>query len=257
MALSMFKFVKTCLVMRCYSLKASCFFTLCLLAPLLLRAQSEFTLQGVLFKKGTGERLAQASIINLRTNTQVVSNDLGGFQIATLLGDSLRISKKGFTTKLLAVLSQQNLVLQLQPVIELQEVTIKGETKKQELESVMNDYRKNGSFYKGKPPALAFIKSPITAVYELFGKTPNQAKRFGKFMEKDLEQSQVDRMFTRAFVKDITKLDDDNLGAFMDSFRPSYEQVSKWNEYDLINYVKKSLDSFNNGNIKPPLPKLY
>ncbi|MGV8877906.1 MAG: hypothetical protein ACOH2A_02620 [Sphingobacteriaceae bacterium] len=214
-------------------------------------------MHGVLFEKGTGVRLAKASIANLRTNGQVTSDDLGGFQIATILGDSIRITKKDFTTQILAVLSQQILVLQLQPVIELQEVTIKGETKKQELELIMDDYRRNGSFYKGKPPALAFLKSPITVVYELFGKTPGQARRFGRFMENDLEQSEIDRRFTKAFVKDITELDDEKLKEFMDSFRPSYEQVSKWNEYDLVNYIKKSLDSYKGGNIKPPPPKLY
>lgn len=243
--------------MRRCSSKTLCCFILSALAPFLLRAQSEFILHGVLFKKGTGERLAQASIVNLRTNGQVTSNDLGGFQIAIVLGDSIQITKKGFTTQILAVLSQQTLVLQLQPVIDLHEVTIKGETKKQELESIMDDYRKNGSFYKGKPPALAFLKSPITAVYELFGRTPTQARRFGRFMENDLQQSEIDRRFTKPFVKDITKLDDDKLKEFMVAFRPSYEQVSKWNEYDLINYLKKSLDSYKSGNITPPPPKLY
>lgn len=232
-------------------------FTWCFCISFLVQAQKEFLIQGILFKKGTGERLSQATVINLRNHTQIVSNDLGGFQISVVLGDSLRISKIGFATQVAAVLSEQTLVIQLQPVIVLQEVIIKGETKKQELESVMDDYRKNGSFYKGKPPVLSFLKSPLTAVYEIFGKTPSQARRFNRYIGNELQASEVDRRFTETMVSNITKLREEELRNFMAAFRPSYEQISSWNEYDLIHYIKKSLQNYKSGNMPPTPSKLY
>ena len=44
----------------------------------------------------------------------------------------------------------------------LNEVTVFGQTKKQELDAIKRDYRNKGSFYGGKPPLLSFIFSPLT-----------------------------------------------------------------------------------------------
>ena len=43
----------------------------------------------------------------------------------------------------------------MEPVINLNEVTVKGQTKRQELSEVMSDYRKQGTFYDGKPSKWA------------------------------------------------------------------------------------------------------
>lgn len=223
-------------------------------------AQQEFLLKGVLFQKQNGQRVANASLINVNRKITVSSNDLGAFTIKAAVGDTLKISKKDYNEYFFSVVDQKDVVIQLSPVIQLKEVKVVGQTKKQELDEVLRQYRSQGVFYNGKPPLSTFSPfggSPITGLYELFGRTPKQAKHFQEFTKNELQQTNVDRRFNKSLIKQVTDLKDDQLQPFIDSYRPSFEQVSAWNDYDLITYIKKSAQGFKEGKQLPPLKKLY
>jgi len=217
--------------------------------------------QGLVMEKSGVSRIASVSVVNLKTGARVLSNELGLFQIAATSGDTLLLSKSGYTDILKPLLSMTDLVLQMQKVIELEEVKITGQSKKEELDEFKDQYRKKGSFYGGKPPLLAYVFQPVTALYELLGKTPNQARRFNLFYLKELEQTEIDRRFNAVAVGRITGLSDEDLKNFMVIYRPGYESLSRMDEYALINYVKSSLENFNkSGRPKgllslPALPK--
>ncbi len=220
-------------------------------------AQQEFLLRGAIFQKQNGQRVADALITDQKSKVVIASNNLGGFNIKTTVGDTLRIAKKDFTEYIYVVSTQQDLIIQLSPVIQLGEVRIVGQSKKQELDEAMRQYRSQGSFYNGKPPALAMATSPITGLYELFGKTPRQAKHFQEFYKLETEQINVDKRFTKRLIQQVTDLEEAQIAGFMDSYRPSYDQLAEWNDYDLINYIKKSAIGFKEGKGLPPLKKLY
>ena len=97
----------------------------------------------------------------------------------------------------------------------------------------------------GRPPVLAYFFKPLTALYELVGRTPRQARRFHNYYENELEQSEVDRRFNRVFVQSVTGLDETDFANFMRRYRPGYPDLSGWNEYDLMNYIRRSLTDFN------------
>lgn len=217
----------------------------------------DFLLRGVVFQKQNGQRVSNALITDQQTRIVTASNDLGGFNIKTSVGDTLRISKKDLTEYIYVVTGQQDLIIQLSPIIQLSEVKVVAQSKKQELDEAMRQYRSQGSYYNGKPPALAMVTSPITGLYELFGKTPKQAKHFQQFSKLETEQLSVDRRFTKSLIQQVTDLKDEQIQPFMDSYRPSYEKLAAWNEYDLINYIKTSAQGFKDGKGLPPLKKLY
>jgi len=220
-------------------------------------AQQTFLLKGVLFQKQTGQRVANAWVINLKQNVTVASDDLGVFNIKAAVGDTLKISKKDYNEYFFTVVNQQDIVLQLSPVIQLNEVKVVGQTKKQELDEVMRQYRSQGVFYNGKPPALSLLTSPLTGLHELFGKAPKQAKHFQEFSKNEIEQVKVDKRFNKNLIRQVTDLREEQIQPFMDSYRPSFDQISAWNDYDLIDYVKKSAQGFKEGKGLPPLKKLY
>jgi hypothetical protein len=223
-------------------------------------AQQEFLLKGVLFQKQNSQRVANALIFNQRNKTTTGSNDLGAFTIKAAIGDTLKIFKRDYTDYFFTVADQKDAVIQLSPVIQLNEVKIVEKSKKQELGDAMRQYRGQGSFYDGKPPITAFLPfggSPITGFYELFGKTPNQAKRFKAYAKKEGEQIDIDKRFNRSVVKQVANLTDEQVEQFMEIYRPSYDQLSKWNDYDLINYIKTSAQQLKEGKAPPVLPKLY
>ncbi len=220
-------------------------------------AQQEFVLKGVLFQKQNAQRVSDALIFNLKKKITVASNDLGAFNIKASVGDTLKVFKKDFTEYIFTVAGEKDVMLQLSPVIQLSEVRVVGKTKKQELEEALRQYRGQGSIYNGKPPALSMVTNPLTGLYELFGKTPRQAKHFQEFAKNEIEQTNVDKRFNKNLIQQVTDLKEAQIQPFMDSYRPSFDQLSVWNDYDLINYVKKSAQGFKEGKGLPPLKKLY
>lgn len=226
-----------------------------------LPVSAQDSVQGLLMEKSGSSRIANVSVMNKRTGARSSSNELGLFRIAGATGDTLVFSKAGYVDILKPLLSMTDLVLQMTRVIELAEVKVVGQSKQEELQEFKDQYRKKGSYYSGKPPLLSYFFQPLTALYELVGKTPNQAKRFNLFYIKEMEQSEIDRRFNPAFVAKITGLTDPDLKNFMVIYRPGYENLSTMGEYALINYINRSLENFNkSGRPKgllslPALPK--
>ncbi len=220
-------------------------------------AQQVFVLKGVIFQRQSDFRIANALVFNLKNKITVGTDYTGAFSIKATLGDTLKIFKKDYSDNYYVVENQNDAVIQLSQVIQLNEVRIVGQSKKQELDEAMRQYRGQGSFYNGKPPVLAAIASPITGLYELFGKTPGQARRFQAFSKTETEQINIDKRFNKTVVKENTDLTDTQVDVFVDVYRPSYDQLSRWNEYDLINYIKTSAKQLKDGKAPPPLKKLY
>lgn len=233
----------------------SAFLCVCSFHPVF--AQQELLLKGVIFNRQNGQRVANALLSNKKTKTTVASTDLGWFSIKVNIGDTVMVFKKDYSDYFYVVADQKDVVIQMSPVIQLNEVRIVGETKKQELDEVMRHYRSQGSFYNGKPPALSMVTSPLTGLYELFGKTPKQAKHFQEFSQNEIRELSVDKRFNKNLVKQVGALKDEQVQPFIDSYRPSFEEISAWNDYDLINYIKKSAQGFKEGKGLPPLKKLY
>ena len=108
---------------------------------------------------------------------------------------------------------------------------------------------------------LAYFFRPLTALYELIGKTPAQARRFNQYYIKELQESEIDRRFSAYAITKVTGLEGADLKNFMIIYRPDYQYIAKFDEYAMINYIKKSLQLYNDaGRPKairslPPLPK--
>ena len=219
------------------------------------------SVQGLIMERSGASRIAGVYILNKKTGISTFSNELGLFRIAASVGDTLSISKSGYSDLILPLLELSDKVLMLQPVISLSEVKVLGQSKKQELDEVRNQYRKKGSYYAGKPPLLAYFFRPLTALYELIGKTPAQARRFNAYYTKELQESEIDRRFSAYAITKVTGLEGNDLKNFMILYRPDYQNVAKFDEYAMINYIKKSHQLFNDaGRPKairslPPLPK--
>lgn len=184
------------------------------------------------------------------------SSNTGTFSIKASLGDTLLFTKEGYTSNKIAVGMQQSIVVFLIPITQLSTVVVKDKSNRQEQNDVMDTYRSKGIYYNGKPPALSVLASPVTGLYELFGKGPKRARRFANFMKNENRQLEISRRYNKDLVKRITKLPDDELQTFMDNYQPPYPEVMKWNDYDIIQFINKSLASYQANKNLEPLPKL-
>ncbi|RAJ34405.1 hypothetical protein [Pedobacter cryoconitis] len=221
-------------------------FTFTLATVTVAFAQQDFQLNGVVMTKGTTTRIAMAQVTNLRTKFTVSSNDLGLFQVKANLGDTLVIYKQDFSDKEMIVLSNKDLIVYLDngAGTSLHEVNIRGKSKKAELDELKQDYRDKGSFYAGKPPLLSYIFAPITALYELFGRTPKNAKRFGNYYNREMQQTQIDGYFNESLIKKNTELSGKELEDFMLNYRPDYQKAKNWTEYDAVKYIRDTYKKY-------------
>lgn len=207
-------------------------------------AQHVFTIKGVLYRANTSERIAQAVVTDLKSDVIMMSDELGGFSIDVSKGDTLLVAKSGFTPQKTVVTGTDDLVIYLTGAKMLNEVTIKEKSSKQEMNDVINTYRSKGLYYDGKPTAWSFINSPLTGLHELFGKDAANERHFMQYTKDASEGAAVDKRYTRKLVKQVTGLSDDDVTKFMLQYRPSYQDIQQWNDYDLINHIKRYLEYF-------------
>lgn len=214
------------------------------LGPLFAVHAQDYVLGGVVFEKGTLNRVAESEIMNRRTGFKVMSNNLGLFQIRASIGDTLLVIKRDFSDAEVVVSGSKDILVYLERGRMLRQVDISGQSKKQELQELKRDYKNKGSFYQGKPPFLAFLFKPLTAVYELIGRTPKNARRFGRYYETELQQSQIDGFFNEFLIQNNTDLKGKDLEKFMLDYRPEYEKAKNWAEYDAIKYIRDSYKKY-------------
>ena len=223
-------------------------------------AQEVLNIRGIVFKKSSSERISQALVTNLKTQILMMSDELGGFSIKASVGDTILITRSNYTPQKIVISGNSDLIIYMQPVIELNQVTIREKSQKQELNDVMKEYKSEGIYNDGKSlPFWQFVNSPLTGLYNLFGKSPAQARHFAEFAKGEREANVVDKRYTKELVKSITKLQDDELDKFMVAYRPSYEDMKEWNDYQLIQYIKKEFAYYEKNKNRPEakLQKLY
>lgn len=215
-------------------------------------SQQEFILRGVVKERGTNTRIQNAQVINKRNGYTVFTTDLGLFQLKSAVGDSLLVIKRDYSDAEAGVFTTADLTIYLNRGTNLQEVKIIGQTKKQELNDIKREFKNKGSFYQGKPPLLAYIFQPLTAMYELLGRTPKNARRFGRYYDNELKQTQVDGVFNESLIQSHTGLKGKDLEQFMLNYRPDYEKTQNWAEYDAIKYIRDSYKQYTDTLKKKP-----
>lgn len=204
----------------------------------------EFMASGAIIEGGTTVRIALAEVVNTRNNYSVGSNDMGLFKIKALVGDTLLIMKRGFEDKKIMVSSSKDFVVYLTRGNTLSEVVINGNRKMEEMNDVKRDFRNKGSFHGGKPPFLSFLLTPLTAIYETFGRTPRNARRFNNYYNAELEQQHIDQYFNRTIINQLTGLDGKDLDQFMINNRPAYKDAKNWNVYDGNKWIKDAYKKY-------------
>lgn len=216
----------------------------------------QVTVRGVVLNSSNESRVGDAEIRNIKTDDRFLTNTLGLFNVVGELGDTIRILKEGYNEQNMVITSTEDLIVRLKPIsTQLRTVNVYGTTKEQQMQDVLEQYRKQGSYYNGKPPVLAYIFNPISALSEKFGKAGRRSRRFQDYMSFEQDQLAVDRKFNRSLITSLTNLEGKDLDNFVIIYRPSYDRASNWNQYDATNYIMKAFEQFEK-NGRPEAPKL-
>ena len=221
-------------------------------------AQQAVGVSGIVVEKGGSVRLSDVNVTNLRTNRRAQTNTFGVFFIEASVGDSLSLTKTGYGPVKTVLHTTEDILIEMQPGLTIETVVVSRMSKEAEMRDMLDDYRKKGVYNGGKNTFGTYIGSPATALYNLFGRDAKNAKRFANLMDRELEESQIDRVFNKTTVGSVIELDGDDLQSFMDMYRPSYSMVKNWGQYDFMHYVKRSFETWEkNGRPRSErLPKL-
>jgi len=221
-------------------------------------AAQQFAVKGIVYKKNSPDRVAQVLVTNLKTNATRISDDLGRFEVQAATGDTLVFKKIDYAAEYYVVYGTLDVNIYLQPNILLDQVNIKEQTKKQEIDDMMKLYKNQGGYYTLKPSAWSLINSPLTGFYELFGQAPNRARRFQEHTQEEMDHVEINKRYTAALITKVTGLTDEKeIKAFKDAFTPALEDIKTWNDYELINYIKRSYDYYTKNKNQLKLPRLY
>lgn len=221
-------------------------------------AQQANGISGIVVEKGGSARLADVNVTNLRTKRRAQTNTFGVFIIEASVGDSLSLSKTGYGPVKTILNTTEDILIEMQAGLEIETVVVNRMSKEAEMRDMLDDYRKKGVYNGGKNTVGTYLGSPATALYNLFGRDAKNAKRFSKLMDRELEATKVDRVFNKTTVSSVVDLEGDELQSFMDIYRPSYNMVKNWGQYDFMHYVKRSFEAWEkNGRPRSErLPKL-
>lgn len=221
-----------------------------------LRAQESGSIQGLVLEAGSSVRIGSVNVHNRQTRNTVSTDPQGVFRIFVQVGDTLVLSKVGYETHTTVIHTLSDILIDLHAVTHrIETVTIEQKSRETELRDGMDAYRRQGVYSEGKPSVLQYVFNPLTALYERFSRTGKNARRFRNYMDRELEAMQVDRMFNAYKITELTGLEDEDLRNFSIIYRPTYEQVQYWNEYDLMKYVMDSYKKFE-ADGRPEAPRL-
>ena len=221
-------------------------------------AQQASGVSGIVVDKGGRARLSDVNVVNLRTKKRTQTNTFGVFIIEASVGDSLSLTKTGFGPVKTVLHTTEDILIEMQAGLTIETVVVSRMSKEAEMRDMLDDYRKKGVYNGGNNTVGTYIGSPATALYNLFGRDAKNARRFANLMDRELEESQVDRVFNKTTVRALVDLEGDELQSFIDIYRPSYSMVKNWGQYDFMHYVKQSYEAWDrNGRPRSErLPKL-
>ncbi|MET4141124.1 hypothetical protein [Pedobacter sp. UYP1] len=204
--------------------------------------------KGVIFEEGTRTRVAGASVHNQRTGYTNSTNNFGLFDIVVQEGDTLQISLDGYLDKQIEVSNLKDLIIYLRASsTQLKEVKITGQSRLQGLREAQADFKAKGIFNNGKPSAGMLSPlggSPLTYLYETFSQDGKRARRLGKFIARESDYTEVASRFNKEKIKSLVPIKDEDLEEFKSAYWPNNEDIRKWGDYDLHNYIKKSFEEF-------------
>lgn len=211
----------------------------------LLMAQEAGTIQGLVLESGSSIRLGSVNVYNKQTRSTVSTDGLGVFRLYAQVGDTLVLSKVGYDLQTTVITTLSDILIDLKSSsYRIETVTVEQMSRERELRDGMDSYRRQGIYQQGKPSALSYVFSPLTSLYERFSRSGRNARNFRNYMDSELEAIEVDRRFSAYRITQLTGLEKEDLVNFTQIYRPSYQQLKDWNDYDMTKYVQDSFKKF-------------
>jgi len=205
----------------------------------------EKAVDGIVFDKGTGERIAEVNVLNASTGKSCYNNLKAEYSIGASIGDVLIFTKLNYFSDTLKIRGYNSLAVYLRrSAIQLQQVNVVAGpiTPEQQLAATKRDYTKVYGLLADKDLLSLSpgdgVGLSIDALYNMFSREGRNAEKLRQTIQNDYYQNVIDYRFNRALVSRITGLNDQPLTDFMQRYRPGYYFVIAASEYDFVASIK-------------------
>ena len=189
----------------------------------------------------------QGNVAIKNRHIQTSSTELGEFSISAQSGDTLITTKEGFLPDTLSITNASFFVIRLRkgPLI-LKEVAINSTllTPEKILAENKTAYKE---IYRKGDKSHAVVITPlgvgvvIDKVWSAVSKEGADARRLQRTFVADYQNSIIDKHFSKALVSRVTGYNGERLFNFMSKYRPGYQTVKNYTEYEMVQYIKKCL----------------
>lgn len=222
--------------------------------PYYLFAQSK-AIDGVVVS-GDGF-VSGATVFNKNLHIRVTSDLHGGFSIIARQGDTLLVSKKDFKTDTVVAKKAESIIVKIKPAsLLLKEIQIKDSPLTPEAKYRQNQQAYHEIYRIGDDKNMVVITPigiglNIDKLYSALSRQGKNARKLQRELKSEYQQEIVDQKFSRGLVARVTGYKNAQLDDFMARYRPSFESISKKNEYEVIEYIKACMKN------KPVTSKAY
>src|SRR5690606_8608533 len=220
-------------------------------APAMARAQY---LGGVVRDRETGQTIRAASVTigNLRTATD--ASGRFGLAGSTSFPVTIYVSHIGYEPESRTLYTAPGSLLSislLSKTIGLAEVRILGRRNSVKDSLWMREEYADQFNFKPVKPWEALTVAPVgiainlNVLFASFSREQKRSKLLKAALIRDEREDYVDRRYTKALIQAQTDISDAELDVFHWFFRPTYEQLLGFSDYDLLLYIRDKYEDFS------------
>ena len=200
------------------------------------------------------QRLTRVYIFNTRTGEGFYNTTKGEFKTNAREGDVLVAALQGYGVDTVSIRTVSTVLFYLKRnSIQLQEVVVRDSlgTPEELLQNTKEEY--NAAYIKG---AVGNLLTPggsnggggaglsINALYSLLSREGRNARQLQKIIERDYRDAMIEYRFTRTLINRVIGISGSKLLDFKQQYKPGYYFIIQANDYELIEYIKKSYASY-------------
>ena len=210
-------------------------------------------LKGVVLNLEDETPVPNATILNYRTHSTVITDELGRFTMDMLNIDSLAISSLGYsktTAHIPANYMEMNvLILYAKPIrYALPQVTVAG--KKLKVEGLPTGKKVNispelrGDAYNKKPPVIAAVVNPASYIQYYLSKTERDKRETRKAIISEKQWQYLSQYYNKALVMELTGINEvqaDLLMLYINS-KDRFGEMTR--EYEIRNIINEEYENY-------------
>jgi hypothetical protein len=235
-------------------LKKIIYILLLLTSPVCSLLAQDKPIQGIVFDMNSKQRLTRVYIYNMRTGEGFYNTTKGEFKSNAQEGDVLIAALQGYGVDTIKIRTESTILFYLsRNAIQLKEVVVKDSigTPAEQLKAKMEEY--SSAYSKGAVGDIFSLGGSnggggaglsIDALYSLLSRQGKNARQLQKIIERDYRDAMINYRFTKTLINRVTGLNGAKLVDFKQQYKPGYFFILEANDYDLIEYIKRSYSSY-------------